>query len=658
MRKFAVLATAALFALPASAQGATTLLPFPNDSFTKADKSTDTGKRLSFRASQMPANNDGKRLDPTDINRFDGFSPGSVILAKVPGLDNARALARTKPVLLDDISKFSARNAPVLVVDAVTGERWPIWVEIDSNAKSARDTLLEIHPAKNFLEGRRYIVVLRSLKRSNGKAIKATSAFRRVRDAKKPDKRYKAIWKTLAKAKVKRDDSLYQAWDFTVASEESLSGRMLHIRNEAFTRLGDARLGDGVVEGNAPGFTLTEKVLTGEDATKYGGRFARILEGTVTVPCYLEEDGCGVGSKFNLGEDGLPTQRTGNVAQAHFYCVVPATATADNPARLSLYGHGLLGRDSEVYTNPDMPKMAAESNMVFCATPWAGMSADDVPNAITVLQDFSRMPTIADRLQQGMLNALFLGRAMTHPAGLASNPLLQQGGRPIVQTNQLFYDGNSQGGIMGGALTAFAPDFTRAVLGVPGMNYSVLLPRSVDFDTYSSIMYPQYPNELERPLVLNLAQLMWDRGEANGVAQHITDDPLPGTPPHTVLMHVAYGDHQVSQFQADVEARTIGASIHTPIYAAGRSPQAKPSWGIPAIRSYPFSGSAIVYWDSGAGSTAIPPLTNVPPRGQQDPHEHPRRTPAARRQKSEFLKPSGSVLDVCGGPCVAAPDVG
>ena len=42
-------------------------------------------------------------------------------------------------------------------------------------------------------------------------------------------------------------------------------------------------------------------------------------------------------------------------------------------------------------------------------------------------------------------------------------------GEPLVRTGELVYDGNSQGGIMGGALTALAPDFQRAVLGVPGM---------------------------------------------------------------------------------------------------------------------------------------------------------------------------------------------
>jgi hypothetical protein len=191
------------------------------------------------------------------------------------------------------------------------------------------------------------------------------------------------------------------------------------------------------------------------------------------------------------------------------------------------------------------------------------------------------------------------------------------------------------------------------------MNYSVLLPRSRDFDTYSLVMYPAYKDQVERPLILDLAQLLWDRGEADGYAQHMTADPLPNTIRHTVLMHVGFGDHQVTQFQADVEARTIGASIHAPILPAGRSPQRRPSWGIPAITRYPFAGSAIVYWDAGPSVVAPPPLANVPNRRLQDPHELVRRTPAARAQKAAFLAPGGALVDVCGGaPCLAAPDVG
>ena len=60
--------------------------------------------------------------------------------------------------------------------------------------------------------------------------------------------------------------------------------------------------------------------------------------------------------------------------------------------------------------------------------------------------------------------------------------------------------------------------------------FRLLLPRSSDWDTYSLVMYPAYPNQQARPLALDLVQILWDRGEANGPAQHMTDKPLPNTP--------------------------------------------------------------------------------------------------------------------------------
>src|SRR5829696_449729 len=151
----ALLATAALLVLvPGAAQAATAdpagpgcdrlddaacLLPFPNDRFTRPDARTDTGRRLAFRSWQTPRNAQGTPIDPEPLNAFDGFSPGSVIL-----------------------TKYREREAPVLVLDARTGERHPIWAELDSNASTDTARLLQIHPAINFREGRRYVVVLRS----------------------------------------------------------------------------------------------------------------------------------------------------------------------------------------------------------------------------------------------------------------------------------------------------------------------------------------------------------------------------------------------------------------------------------------------------------------------------------------------------------------
>jgi len=195
------------------------------------------------------------------------------------------------------------------------------------------------------------------------------------------------------------------------------------------------------------------------------------------------------------------------------------------------------------------------------------------------------------------------------------------------------------------------------------MNYSTLLRRSVDFDQYAQIMYRTYPDEGQRPLVLSQIQLLWDRAEGNGYAHHMTSDPLPNTPAHTVLMHPAFGDHQVTNIAADVEARTIGARVHDPALDPGRSFERSPLFGIERFASFPFGGSAIVYFDTGpirAGAddgTATPPTTETPPRPPEygdDPHSAPRSTVHGRRQKSEFLRVGGSVIDVCGGrPCYA-----
>ena len=66
------------------------------------------------------------------------------------------------------------------------------------------------------------------------------------------------------------------------------------------------------------------------------------------------------------------------------------------------------------------------------------------------------------------------------------------------------------------------------MLGVPAMNYSTLLNRSVDYTEFSGVSTGAYPDELDRSSTSPLIQMLWDRGEGDGYAQHMTDDPLPG----------------------------------------------------------------------------------------------------------------------------------
>jgi hypothetical protein len=277
------------------------------------------------------------------------------------------------------------------------------------------------------------------------------------------------------------------------------------------------------------------------------------------------------------------------------------------------------------------------------------MSSEDVNHVVEVLGDLSGFPTLPDRMQQAYLNMMFLGRVMSHPQGLAALP--EFAGLFDLEAD-LGYAGISLGGIQGTALTALAQDFTRSVLLVPAINFSTMLNRAAPFQSLQPVMDQNYPDRLEQQIGFSLMQMVWDRGEGNGYANHITRDPLPGTPVKKVLLHQAFGDHQVSNFATEVEARTLGLHVVRPALAPGRDPSVEPQWDLPAVPGFPFDGSTLVLWDSGSPA---PPLGNLPPVEGHDPHNDTANTPAARQQAAHFLA-TGEVIDVCGGaPCVAIP---
>jgi hypothetical protein len=629
------------------------LLPYPDDFFTASDRSSPTGRRVAFPLSAMPRNAGGVPIDPTAFNRNDGFSPGTPVILHVNAID----LARSKVAPITDIGSSLNVGAPIVIIDARTGKRVPYWAELDANDPNPAEQALIIHAAADYRDGHRYIVALRNLVDASGQVIPPNAVFRAYRDGTAPPKsaqrrqaHMETLLNTLQSLGIERQ-SLYLAWDFTIASQQSLTGPMLHIRDDAFHQLA----------GGAPAFQVTGVT---DYTTAQDPRIARHVSGTFSVPSYLDQPGGPPGSRFNLGTDGLPAQMPGNVQTANFECNIPRSVVADGssttatvyPGHAMLYGHGLLGSADEI-TDPVIESMANVGNFVTCGTDWLGLASQDIGTDATILTDFSQFPILPDRGQQGMLDFLFLGRLLTSPAGFVRNPAFAAGsGHPTIDTAAgLSYYGNSQGGIEGGALTAVSQEFTRAVLGVPGMDYSLLLNRSVDFDPFAAVLNGSYPNKLVQQIDLGLIQMLWDRSEADGYAQSMTGSPLPGTPAHQVLLEEAFGDHQVANIATETEARTIGAEIHQPALAAGRSPDTVPFYGIRPISSPGYGGSALFVWDSG---TPAPPLTNTPNRAGADPHGVPRAQPDAQLQATIFLL-QGAVTNPCGtAACQAVPSGG
>ena len=195
---------------------------------------------------------------------------------------------------------------------------------------------------------------------------------------------------------------------------------------------------------------------------------------------------------------------------------------------------------------------------------------------------------------------------MVHPDGFSSHAAFRDAGRSVIDTRRLFYVGGSQGGILGGALTAVAPDHDRAVLAVPAMNYSLLLPRSIQFDPFRGFCSGAYPNELQRALILSMMRAL---GPGRRERLRLAPDARPyrNTPRHTVLQGLRRppGDQR-----RDRGGGT--AYLRTPALDPGRSLDRRPFYRIRRVPRYPWSRLAGCEAPGGARPAGTPAAAAEP----------------------------------------------
>ena len=188
------------------------LYPWPNDHYTKRDPSTPTGRRLALSRRSMPANKDGVHIDPLDMNRADGFSPGSMLLTKVPGLETVEAARASRLPPIGDVSRSLARRSPVVVINARTGRRHPVWAEIDSNPDTPADRVLIVRPARQLRRGRALHRRPPEPQAGRRQSIGAGRAFRLYRDRARTRRpaierrrsHYERLFRKLRRAEVRR----------------------------------------------------------------------------------------------------------------------------------------------------------------------------------------------------------------------------------------------------------------------------------------------------------------------------------------------------------------------------------------------------------------------------------------------------------------------
>ena len=213
---------------------------------------------------------------------------------------------------MTDLGRELDDDSGLVLVDVTTGDRVAAWAELDANADDPDQQALIIVPATSLTEAHRYAVGLRGLVRTDGTEVEPTDAFGDLVDD--PDEEQQEWLDALGSAGATTGD-LDIAWSFTVASADSLSGRLRAMAGETLSEFGDG----------APPFTVTSNETVGA---------ARIVSGTFEMPRYLAGDG-GPGSVLNNDNDpgGIP-DRNGTMS-ADFTCTVPAGPGAAKPRACS-----------------------------------------------------------------------------------------------------------------------------------------------------------------------------------------------------------------------------------------------------------------------------------------------------------------------------------
>ncbi len=600
-------------------------LPFPSTFYMRVDEARPTGWRVHIGATTLPTRTDGSRIDPAPYNVRDGWSPLTPVYAHFPGVSTTGLVSK------DDIGAYQNADTRTIIVNVATGERVPHFVELDATSGDDARRLLILHPVAPMAFGQRYAVGLRGLVDDSGNAIAASDAFVALREGTptsswdiegRRDTYDDVVFPALEAAGFSRSE-LTLAWDFVVASRQGITGKAVAMRDDALARIG--------ADGPAYAVTSVESDVNEHVALR--------IEGTMTAPLYTAEDA--PGTTLTVGADGLPTYNGDTVVK--FVVVVPRTLV-DNPrpGALVQIGHGLLGSRADI-DEAWVGQMADAWGWVAFASDWTGMSSKDESAIYTMLLGgLNRFEIIPERSQQGFVEMLCVNRMMA--GTFAHDPLMQgiaaSSGEPVsfIDPTRRYFYGNSQGSILGGAYVALSPDIQRAVLGVPGAPFNLILPRSEDFKSFFNALSSVYLDPAARVLWIGLTQTLWDSGESAGYATAIAADPLEGSPAKQVLLQAGIGDAYVTTLAAHVVARSVGARL---VGAPARA-----VWGLETVESG-WTGSALTEFDYGVAE----PETGVPVAESLWIHGQVRNEPTGQEQAGRFLE-DGVVMDTCGGPCM------
>jgi len=564
------------------------LNPFPNP-WLMADG------HVEIPADQLPATD---TLFPTiRVSHRTGFSPAQVVTLRIPDVDCSACPDWMNP---------TPGEGSVLLWDRDTGEFLPVMAELDAYPGAVTPTLL-IRPQTALADGHDIGVIVTT------DAVDRPVRFQNLLDG--ADSIYKDHYADLMTeiAGLGVDvDTVALAWDFPVGDATTkLTSAVSQITvpdNWEFRYIKDADLGD-----NVP------------------GPMWRVARGYFNTTDFLNNE------QLSLNTDG--TVNPTGIDDPPLVVAVPESVK-DAPAGsvpVIIYGHSLLSSAKvELYDfYGTIHDIANDLGMIVIATNWGGLDSDDLLVAVSVANDFGKMPRLTGRMVQGQANQQSLIK-LAIEGGLFDDPVFQGvSGQKLANPTDINYWGVSLGGILGGVLMSQDAPINAGVLNIGGGGWSSLLERSNNWNQFEFMIVGSLPKPEDRQLYYAIAQLFWDDVDPISYSDVLST--------RMVLLQESYGDDAVCNMSTRTLARSIGLPILTP--------EVEAPWGLDAqAADLPPGSRAMVQFDS---EKPLPANVNRPAT-LTGAHVATTWWDESIDQAVDFLTPSttGQVVHYCGAdPC-------
>jgi hypothetical protein len=616
--------------------------------YLRADNQSATGYRVALSPEALPQ---GTEAEPflSHFNGADGFSVSTPWLTIFP---ESHLDARTLPSL-DDLEASLLPDSAVQVFDRETGERYPVWAEVDQLDEAANQQTLVIRPMKALPFGRRIaVVVTDSLRNLDGTIPLPPIPFAALRgkvmttnaDIEGQREQYERLFEFLGQQGIQRQRAV-MAWEAVTFSEEFLLDQLRPMVEQAQAAVAQQTPAYRIVGCRS---TLEADIALGCELVSTGDDWSplawRHLKGLVELPSFIDDAG-----QVVLDGEGRPLIQGREWTDFSVNIPLSLQERPAGSAPLVLFGHGLLTHPDRYLADADdsegQMSLANDMGAVFVGIPWRGLSAADIMNAVDSINNFGGSFRLSAELRQGMINQLLMPRFGLEL--LAQDPLLQSAdGTGTLLGSGLFYKGISQGGSFGVTFMALSPDVETAVLHVPGGGYAHMLPHSADFTFFASVLAERYPDRRDQQLFFGLVQRIFDPVDGINYVQYLKEHPLTDRGPKNCLLQCAVGDSESMWYACDMLAR----SGNVPAMAWGGEVPA----GLQVITGPTATETtAVQYFDPQLG---LPQLEtgNVEPTGA---HRALRRHEWVQQQTAVYFdrKVPGRVVNPCEGPCLLPP---